>query len=93
MVGVVARGNLAALPWDALKLVEAAIPAALKSARPGTVEFREALRTALENCKGVVGVSAVYTMSGSDHSGINQLGMSVVRIEKGKWRLDQSAAF
>ena len=34
--------------WDAGVLLNSAIPVALKKAKPGTVEFRRALREALE---------------------------------------------
>lgn len=87
------RSTFAGHLWDAVKLLEAAIPVALKKAKPGTVQFREALRAALENCKGVKGVSAVYTMTPADHSGINQLGVAMIRIENGRWKLDDHADF
>jgi branched-chain amino acid transport system substrate-binding protein len=88
------RSNFAAYPWDGMKIVEAAIPAALKTgAKPGTVQFREALRTALENVKGVAGVGAVYNMSPTDHVGIDQRGVAVMRVENGTWKLEQAAAF
>jgi branched-chain amino acid transport system substrate-binding protein len=87
------RSTFAGHLWDAVKLLEAAIPVALKMAKPGTVQFREALRSALENCKGVKGVSAVYTMTPADHSGINQLGVAMIRIENGGWKLDDHAEF
>jgi len=76
-----------------LKLVEAAVPVALKKAKPGTVQFREALREALEATKGFAGASAVYTMSPTDHSGIDNIGMAVIRIENGKWKLEEHADF
>src|ERR1043166_4662141 len=41
--------------WDAYKLLQRAIPEALKKAQPGTKEFRAALRDALENAKDVAG--------------------------------------
>jgi len=87
------RSTFAGHMWDAVKLLEAAIPVALKKAKPGTEQFREALRTALENSKGIRGVSAVYTMTPADHSGIDQLGIAMIRIEKGGWKLDDHAPF
>jgi branched-chain amino acid transport system substrate-binding protein len=91
--GLGSRSTFAGHLWDAIKLLEASIPVALKTAKPGTIQFREALRSALENCKGVRGVSAVYSMSPTDHSGINQFGIVMVRIENGGWRLDDYARF
>ena len=84
----------AAYPWDTIKILDVAVPAALKTgAKPGTVQFREALRTALEHVHGVVGAAAIYSMSPTDHVGINALGMSVLKIQDGKWKLEQTAPF
>jgi branched-chain amino acid transport system substrate-binding protein len=83
----------AAYPWDTVKLLQAAVPVALKSAKPGTVQFREALRAALENVQGVVGAAAVYSMSPNDHVGINDLGMSVLKVQNGTWALEQVADY
>lgn len=79
--------------WDTYKVIEAAIPKALKSGKPGTVQFREALRNEIEKTKGVVGAGAVYTLSPTDHAGISDHGVAVVRIENGAWKLDEIAAF
>jgi branched-chain amino acid transport system substrate-binding protein len=91
--GAGSRASYAAYGGDSINLIAAAVPTALKKGKPGTVQFREALRDALENSKNVVGLSAVFTMSPTDHTGINELGMCVLRVENGKWKLEQSAAF
>lgn len=87
------RSTFASHTWDSFKVLEAAVPKALKSAKPGTPQFREALRSALEGTKGVVGAYAVYNMSPTDHSGVDQRGMSVIKIENGKWKLEEHAKF
>lgn len=92
--GTGSRSTFAAHFWDAIKLIEYAIPRALKIAKPGTVQFREALRHEMENAKGVVGADAVYSMTPLNHAGINQLGIVIVRIENGGWKLeDYSKAY
>lgn len=91
--GVGSRSTFAAHFWDAIKLIEYAIPKALKKAKPGTVQFREALRNEIEHAKGVVGADAVYSMTANDHSGINQLGIVVVKIVNGGWKLEDHANF
>ncbi|MFX5817446.1 branched-chain amino acid ABC transporter substrate-binding protein, partial [Acinetobacter baumannii] len=53
--------------WDAGVLLQSAIPVALKRGKPGTPEFRAALRDALEATKEVTGVHGVYNMSATDH--------------------------
>ena len=74
--------------WDAIKLLDVAIPIAIKKGKPGTVEFREALRDALENdIHNVVGVQAVYNMTPEDHTGIDQRGMVMVKVVNGAWKL------
>lgn len=87
------RSTFASHVWDAVKVIEAAVPKALKTARPGTPQFREALRRAIEETKGLKGAGAVFTLSASAHSGVNHLGMSVLRIDKGTWKLEDYARF
>ena len=71
--------------WDAGKVLEAAVPEALKKAKPGTAEFRAALRDALEHTKNVAGAHGIFTMSPTDHLGI-QNGVVMVKIENGTWK-------
>jgi len=64
-----------------------AIPAALKKAKPGTPEFRAALRDALENVKNVVGTHGVYNVTPANHNGLDERARVLVRVENGVWRL------
>ena len=72
--------------WDAGKLMEAAATVALKKAKPGTVEFRVALRDALENVKELAGAHGVFNMSVTDHLGLDQRARVMVKIENGAWK-------
>ena len=72
--------------WDAGKLMEAAATAALKKAKPGTVEFRVALRDALESVKELAGAHGVFNMSATDHLGLDQRARVMVKIEGGAWK-------
>lgn len=47
----------------------------------------EALRTAIENTKGYVGVSGIYSLTPEDHNGLGTDSMVMVKVEKGKWVL------
>ena len=72
--------------WDAGLLLQAALPEALKSgAKPGTVEFRQALRNALENVKDVAGTQGVFNMTPGDHAGLDERARVMVQIKDGKW--------
>ncbi len=73
--------------WDAGLLLANAVPAALKKAQPGTKEFRAALRDALEGTKELRAAHGVYSMSATDHLGLDQRARVMVKIEGGKWVL------
>ena len=73
--------------FDAALLLEQAIPVALKTAKPGTPEFRAALRDALEGEHGVVLTHGVSTMSATDHNGFDDRARVMVTIQDGAWKL------
>jgi branched-chain amino acid transport system substrate-binding protein len=72
--------------WDAGLLMAAAIPGALQKAQPGTPEFRAALRDSIEAVKGMPGAHGIFTMSKTDHLGLDQNARVMVRIENGAWK-------
>ncbi|MER1966161.1 ABC transporter substrate-binding protein [Castellaniella sp. GW247-6E4] len=72
--------------WDAGKLIERAIPEALKSgAKPGTPEFRAALRGALEQVHELPASQGVFNMSPTEHAGLDERGRVMVKVVGGKW--------
>jgi branched-chain amino acid transport system substrate-binding protein len=73
--------------YDAYLLLNAAVPVAMQKAKPGSPEFRQALRDALENVHNVVGTHGVYNMTEKDHSGLDNRARVLVRVENGDWRL------
>ena len=85
--GAGSRNAFAAYAYDAATLIAAAVPVALKTAKPGSPAFRQALRDALESNKGVKGTHAVYDMSPTDHTGVDKRGRVLVRVENGEWKL------
>ena len=72
--------------WDVSLMLEKAIPVALKKAKPGTAEFRVALRDALENIKDLVLTEGVYSMSVKDHNGADARSQVLVEVKDGKWK-------
>ncbi len=75
--------------WDACLELAHAIPVALETAQPGTVEFRRALRAALEATKDLPVTNGVVNMSKTDHLGLDSRARVMVRIEGGKWVLQK----
>lgn len=73
--------------YDAGLLLQRAIPAALKKAKPGNLEFREALRDALEQSKEVVGAQGVFNMNAQNHNGMDQRARVMMMVKDGRWVL------
>ncbi|HEY9237406.1 MAG TPA: ABC transporter substrate-binding protein [Burkholderiaceae bacterium] len=72
--------------WDVGMLMQVAVADALKKAKPGTPEFRSALRDSLENTKEVHGAHGIFNMSKTDHLGLDQRARVMVKIENGAWK-------
>jgi len=85
--GAGTRNGFAGYSNDAVMLLGAAIPEAAKKAKPGTPEFRAALRDALENVKNVIGAHGVYSPTAANHNGLDERARVLVRVESGTWRL------
>ena len=85
--GAGSRNAFAGYSYDGVALLDAAVPVALKKAKPGTAEFRDALRAALENAKDIIGTHGVYNMSASNHNGLDERGRVLVDVQSGQWRL------
>jgi len=75
--------------WDTGILLQVAIPVALKTAQPGTKEFRVALRNALEGVKNAAGAHGIFNMSPNDHLGLDQRAAVMVMIKNGTWELQK----
>lgn len=72
--------------WDAGQLVAAALPVALKTgAKPGTPEFRAAMRDALEGVKNLAASQGVFSMGAADHAGLDERSRVMVKVQDGKW--------
>lgn len=85
--GAGSANAFAAYAWDGYEVVKAALPQALAKAKPGSPEFREALFAAMQSGKEVVGASAVYTMTATDHNGIDDRARVMVQIKDGQFHL------
>lgn len=87
MFGKDTRNAFAGYTYDGVLLLDAAARVALKKAKPGTPEFREALRDALENVKNVIGTHGVYNMTPANHNGLDERARVLVHVVNGEWRL------
>lgn len=73
--------------FDAGLLLQRAIPVAAQKAKPGSAEFRAALRDALEQTKDLVATQGVYNMTPQDHSGFDDRGRELITVKNGAWTL------
>lgn len=73
--------------FDAYRIVDQAVPEALKKAKPGTPEFRVALRDAIEANKEVVASHGVFNMSPTDHFGLDERSHVLVKIDAGAYKM------
>jgi branched-chain amino acid transport system substrate-binding protein len=87
--GAGARSPFAAYLWDAALILDRAVPAAMKAGKPGTPEFRRALRDSIESVKDVAATNGSYTMSPTNHNGLDERGRVMTQIRDGKWKLAQ----
>jgi branched-chain amino acid transport system substrate-binding protein len=71
--------------YDAMLLLQNAIPAALKAGQPGTEAFRAGLRDALVKTHELIGVSGIYTMSPTNHNGQDSRAAVLVEVKDGAW--------
>ena len=72
--------------YDTYVLLSHAIPQALAKAKPGTREFRAALRDALEGAN-VVGTHGVFVMTPQNHNGLDDRARVMIVVENGSWVL------
>lgn len=85
--GADTRNTFIANAYDAYLIFAAAAPKALETAKPGTPEFRAALRDAIEATKGFAGSNGVYTLSPEDHVGLGLDSVQMVTVSGGKWKV------
>ena len=85
--GPASRNAFAGYSYDGMLVLDAAAKVALQKAKPGTPEFRAALRDALEHVSNVVGTHGVYNMTPGNHNGLDERARVLVQVVNGQWRL------
>lgn len=83
--GAGSSSTFGANTFDAGLLLQKAIPEALKKAKPGSPEFRAALRDALEQTREVTGAQGVFTMSAQNHNGMDSRARLMMTVKNGRW--------
>ncbi|MGJ4901501.1 ABC transporter substrate-binding protein [Bradyrhizobium sp. HKCCYLRH2060] len=79
------RSQFAGHSFDAFEILKRVIPVALKTAKPGTPEFREAIRQALMTEKDMAASQGVYNFTEKDRSGLDDRSRIILTVKDGKY--------
>jgi len=79
------RSQFAGHAYDAFEVLKRVIPAALKSAKPGTAEFREAIRQAFMSEHEIAASQGVYNWTEKDRSGLDDRSRIILTVKDGKY--------
>ena len=83
------RNQFAAHSYDAYLLLEKIVPVALKKAKPGTPEFRAALKAALEELPATPVTHGIIDFTATDHWGFKTGSGVVMKVVNGDWKYEQ----
>ena len=89
MFGAGSRNQLGAHSYDGYLLLEQVLPDVLKKAKPGTAEFRSALRDAIESAKGLAVSHGVLDYSPTDHWGFRPDTGVILKVVDNDWKLER----
>src|ERR1700686_255604 len=79
------RSQFAGHSYDAFEVLKRIIPVALKTAKPGTPEFHEAIRQALISEKEIVATQGVYNWTEKDRYGLDDRSRIILTVKDGKY--------
>ena len=81
------RSQFAGHSYDAFLVLERVVPVALKTAKPGTPEFREAIRQALLSEHEIAASQGVYNFTEKDRYGLDERSRILLTVKDGKYVL------
>ena len=79
------RSQFAGHSYDAFEVLKRVIPTALKTAKPGTPEFREAIRQAFLSEREIAASQGVYNWTEKDRSGLDDRARILLTVKDGKY--------
>jgi len=82
------RNQFAAHSYDVALILEKVVPEALKKGKPGTPEFRAAIKDALETTPALAVTHGVLDFTPADHWGFRPDTGVVMKVVNGEWKLE-----
>jgi branched-chain amino acid transport system substrate-binding protein len=83
--GANSRSQFAGHSYDAFLVLERVVPVALKTAKPGTPEFHEAIRQALLTEREIAASQGVYNFTEKDRYGLDDRSRIILTVKNGKY--------
>src|SRR5882762_4545140 len=83
--GANSRSQFAGHSFDAFEVLKRIIPPALTAGKPGTPEFREALRQAFISEKEIAASQGVYNFTEKDRYGLDDRSRILLTVKDGKY--------
>lgn len=85
--GANTRSQFAGHMYDAFEVFKRVVPVALKTAKPGTPEFREAIRAALLTEKEIPASQGVYNFTEKNRFGTDDRSRILLTVKNGKYEV------
>src|ERR1700712_1689364 len=79
------RSQFAGHSYDAFEVLKRVVPVALKTAKPGTPEFREAIRQAFLSEREIPASQGVYNFTEKDRYGLDDRSRILLTVKDGKY--------
>src|ERR1700752_4964566 len=79
------RSQFAGHSYDSFEVLKRIIPVALKTAKPGTSEFREAIRQAFLSEREIAARQGVYNWTEKDRNGLDDRSRIILTVKDGKY--------
>jgi branched-chain amino acid transport system substrate-binding protein len=79
------RSQFAGHSYDAFEVLKRVIPVALKTGKPGTPEFREAIRQAFLTERDIPASQGVYNFTEKDRYGLDDRSRIILTVKDGKY--------
>jgi branched-chain amino acid transport system substrate-binding protein len=83
--GANTRSQFAGHSYDAFEVLKRVVPAALKTGKPGTPEFRDAIRQALLTEREIACSQGVYNFTEKDRYGLDDRSRIILTVKDGKY--------
>jgi branched-chain amino acid transport system substrate-binding protein len=83
--GANSRSQFAGHSYDAFEVLKRVVPTALKTAKPGTPEFHEAIRQAFLTEHEIAASQGVYNFTEKDRYGLDDRSRIILTVKDGKY--------